>query len=166
MARRRYLDQSREIEQRRNDSDRGTGDGSGSDSGGEDETGRIQFTFSCPSGIVAACANANVGGGEGLEEEGLEEEGLEEEGLEEEGHLATPMTAVETVEEERTVRRVYSLRKEIRKLQSDLWRERKRRREAASDFSLTRQRWLRAVKERETKLSSLSLLEKKLKGKV
>lgn len=151
MARRRYLDQSREIEQRRNDSDRGTGDGSGSDSGGEDETGRIQFTFSCPSGIVAACANANVGGGEGLEEE---------------GHLATPMTAVETVEEERTVRRVYSLRKEIRKLQSDHWRERKRRREAASDFSLTRQRWLRAVKERETKLSSLSLLEKKLKGKV
>jgi hypothetical protein len=76
------------------------------------------------------------------------------------------MTAVETVEEERTVRRVYSLRKEIRKLQGDLWRERKRRREAASDFSLTRQRWLRAVKERETKLSSLSLLEKKLKGKV
>jgi hypothetical protein len=151
MARRRYLAQSRDIEQRRNDSGRGSGNGSGSDSGGEDETGRIQFTFSCPSGIVAACANANVAGGEGLEGE---------------GHLATPMTAEETVEEERTVRRVFTLRKEIRKLQGDLWRERRRRREEASEFSLWRQRCLRAVKERETKFSSFSLLEKKLKGKV
>lgn len=108
------------MQENENDNESGAGNGRGNHSGGELAGSEFQFTFSQPSVVADACAEANAGRKiANLGREWQQRAALAR--LEGEGLQAPPMTALN--KEERAVRRERFLRKAICILHEQLRRK-------------------------------------------